>query len=151
VLDGEHAATLTIEPFTSLALARGCRLLGTSAALGPYQGGVFAARRGWAETVPDAPAGFIRGYLRGLAWTLEPGNRPEAAALLARRMPAIPAERLESVLDGLLSPERGLSPQGRVDLDGIRGVLELRRRWGPPGAELGTPEDYLDLRWYGMV
>ena len=144
VLAGEHAATLTIEPFTSLALARGCSRLGTSRTLGPYLGGVLAARRSWAAADAEAAAGFLRGYLRGLAWTRAAAHRAAAADLLRRRMPAIPPERAGAVLSDLLSPATGLVPDGNVDLEGMRGVLELRRRWGTQGTGLGEPAAYHD-------
>ena len=51
---GDHAGTITIEPFTSIAKAAGFRVLARSTDMFPaYQGGVIAARRDWAEAHGD--------------------------------------------------------------------------------------------------
>src|SRR5574337_2182754 len=85
-----HGGTLTIEPFNSIAKSQGFRVLDTSMRLFPnYQGGTFAASRQWAAANPDTVKGFIRGYIRGLEWTLNPENRAAAAGTLLRHMPEI--------------------------------------------------------------
>ena len=149
VRDGKHAATMTIEPFTSIAKAQGFNILARSTdTLVDYQGGVFAARRSWAEKNSSALKGFIRAYLDGLAWTLDPANRDEAAQVLLRNMPDIKPGVVGSVMASLLSPASGLTPKGAITIPGIRTVLELRTRDGKPGAALDNPQKYVDLRYY---
>ena len=82
-----------------------------------------------AHANPSAVQGFIRGYQAGLRWTLEPDNRDAASALLLEQMPAIKPAVVDKVMDSLLSPRTGLSPQGRIDPEGVETVLELRRRY----------------------
>ena len=66
VRDGKHAATMTIEPFTSIAKAQGFNILARSTqTLADYQGGVFASRRSWAAKNGSALKGFIKAYLDG--------------------------------------------------------------------------------------
>jgi ABC-type nitrate/sulfonate/bicarbonate transport system substrate-binding protein len=145
---GAHAGTLTIEPFTSIARNQGFRVLDTSSRLfASYQGGSFAASRQWAATHPDALKGFIRGYLAGLDWTLAPRNRPEATAILLGRMPEIKPPVADAVMDSLLSPRSGLTPDAAILEDGVRGVLDLRSRYGG-GPTLTDPSRYVDLRYY---
>ena len=48
----------------------------------------------------------------------------------------------------LLSPRSGLTPKGAVTIDGIRAVLDLRTRYGKPGAALTDPHKYIDLAYY---
>ena len=51
---GEHVGTLTIEPFTSMALAKGFHVLESSLdTFENYQGGSFAASRAWASANKD--------------------------------------------------------------------------------------------------
>ena len=64
-----------------------------------YQGGIVAARRDWAADHPDLARRFIRAYLAGLDWTLDPANRAEAAALLLARMPDIKPGLADAVMD----------------------------------------------------
>lgn len=146
VKDGEHVGTLMIEPFTSLARAAGFRLLDSSSRLfESYQGGVIAATRGFAAAHPDRVRAFLRAYLRGLGWTLDPANRAEAEALLLARMPEIRPQALAAVMDSLLSPRSGLTPGGAILPDGMRTVLALRERHGPIRTTLGDVGRYLDL------
>lgn len=149
VKDGTHDATLTIEPFTSMARAAGYRVLDTSTRLfSHYQGGVFAARRGWAADNAERLTGFTRGYLAALDWVRRPENRTAAVDILGRHMPQIAPGALDRVLDNVLSPDRGLTPNATLDPEGIRTVLDLRRRYGPPGLLDEAPDVFVDLSYY---
>lgn len=149
VRSGEQVATMTIEPFTSIAKAQGFNILARSTETIPdYQGGAFAARRSWASPNAEAIKSFIRAYLDGLAWTLDPANRDAAAQILLRNMPEIKPPVVGAVMASLLSPRSGLTPKGAVTMEGIKAVLNLRTRYGKPGAALGDPQSYIDLRYY---
>jgi ABC-type nitrate/sulfonate/bicarbonate transport system substrate-binding protein len=149
---GTHAGTLTIEPFTSIAKANGFRVLDTSTKLfDSYQGGSFAASRRWAAAHPEAVKGFIRGYLAGLAWTLAPENREAATETLLRNMPEIKPPVAPKVMDSLLSPRSGLTPDGKILDDGVRTVLQLRSQYGKGAAPLNDPSKYIDLRYYAAA
>lgn len=148
VRDGETAGTLTIQPFTSIARAQGFNVLATSTELYDcYQGGVFTASRAWAADNADTVKGFIKGYLAGLDWTLDPANRGEAGELLLANMPAIRPGVLDAVMDGLLSPRSGLTPKGKILMDGVATVLDLRSRYGSD-RPLTDPTRYIDLTYY---
>ena len=148
VRDGKHAATMTIEPFTSIGGAQGFNILARSTeSLADYQGGVFASRRSWAAKNPEALKGFVKAYLDGLDWTLDPANREEATRILLRNMPDIKPGVAGSVMASLLSPASGLTPRGAVTIPGVRAVLDLRSRYGKPGAKLGEPGKYVDLSY----
>ncbi len=149
---GEHAGTLTIEPFTSIALANGFHVLQSSLETVPsYQGGVFAAGRAWAAENPGPVAAFIRGYLAGLTWTLAPDNYETAKELLLANMPAIKPGVADAVMTKLLDPATGLTPGGEVDLPGVETVLGLRSRYATPPKRLSDPAPYLDLGYLRQV
>ena len=148
VKSGEHAGTLTIEPFTSIAIANGFNVLQTSLETVPnYQGGVFAAGRSWAVEHPDSVDAFIRGYLAGLDWTLTPGNYEAGKDILLANMPAIKPGVADAVVTKLLNPATGLTPGGQVDTAGIETVLGLRSRYATPSKRLSDPSPYLDLSY----
>ena len=63
-------------------------------------------------------------------------------------MPDIKPGVVGSVMASLLSPASGLTPKGAITIPGIRTVLELRTRYGKPGAALDNPQKYVDLRYY---
>jgi ABC-type nitrate/sulfonate/bicarbonate transport system substrate-binding protein len=145
---GEHVGTLTIEPFTSIARNQGFKVLDTSTNIFPaYQGGAFAASRKWAAANPDALKAYIRGYLAGLAWTLDPANREEATQILLTNMPEIKPQVAGAVMNSLLSPRSGLTPKGAMLMDGVDTVLDLRSRYGS-GGKLNDPTKYIDLSYY---
>lgn len=147
VKTGKHAGTLTIEPFTAIAQAAGFRVLESSLkTVDSYQGGSFAARRRWAAENRNALTSFISGYLDGLAWTLDPMNRDEGAHVLLRNMPNINPKAINKIMDKLLSPMTGLTPDATIDKDGFETVLALRSQYGEQ--ELTDGSKYLDLSFY---
>ena len=149
---GEHVGTLTIEPFTSIAVANGFHVLQSSLETVPsYQGGVFAAGRAWATENRDSVAAFIRGYLAGLTWTLAPDNYETAKELLLANMPAIKPGVADAVMAKLLDPATGLTPGAEVDLPGVETVLGLRSRYATPPKRLSDPAPYLDLGYLQEV
>ena len=130
---GQHVGTLTIEPFTSIAKAQGFTC---STPRATCFRSIRAARSRraahWAAANPDALKGFIRGYLAGLAWTLEPENRQEATETLLRNMPEIKPPVAGAVMNSLLSPKSGpdarrRDPDGRR-ARGARSAHPLRQR-----------------------
>ncbi len=151
VRDGETAGTLLLQPFTSIAQAQGFNVLETSTDLFPcYQGGTFAASRAWAADNGDTVRGFIKGYLAGLDWTLDPANRDAGAELLLANMPVLKPGVVGAVMDSLCDPRSGLTPKGETLPDGVKTVLDLRSRHGE-GAPLTDTERYFDLSYYNQV
>jgi ABC-type nitrate/sulfonate/bicarbonate transport system substrate-binding protein len=148
---GGHSATLTIEPFTSLATAEGYRVIDSSARLfDEYQGGVVAARRSALEQKSSVVGGFIAGYLDGLAWVLDPANRGEVTDLLVQHMDT--GDRATGpAITSVLSPQSGLTPEARILPHGMRTVLDLRARHGR-GVVLDEVDSFCDLRlWTAAV
>jgi ABC-type nitrate/sulfonate/bicarbonate transport system substrate-binding protein len=150
---GDHVGTLTIEPFTSIARKNGFRVLQQSSDLfGSYQGGVIATRRATLAQQGDKVAAFLRGYLNGLAWVLDPTNRAAAEEILQARMPEIQPLALKSVMNSVLSPKSGLTPGAAILPEGMRQVLKLRSQYGGGGTALSDHERYVDLSLYhGIV
>jgi ABC-type nitrate/sulfonate/bicarbonate transport system substrate-binding protein len=143
---GQHAGTITIEPFTSIAQAAGFRVLARSGDhFAACQGGILAARGAWIDTHGAALQAFIRGYLQGLDWTLNPAHREAAAALLQARMPEIKPGVVGAVMASLLSPRSGLTPGGAVLRDGMQTVLDLRSQYGRGAQALTDVDRYLAL------
>lgn len=152
VKEGKHAGTLTIEPFTSIARAQGFNVLDVSTRLYPhYQGGVVGARKSWADANADSVKGYIRGYLKGLEWTLDPANYDAASQLLLKNMPAIKPGVVGAVMKSLLSPNSGLTPKAEILRDGMKIVLDLRSKHGEAGNALTDVDKYLDLSFYDEV
>ena len=149
---GKYTGTMTIEPFTSIARGQGFTVLDTSTKHYPdYQGQAYVASRKWAAANADALKGFITGYLGGLAWTLAPANRQAATELLLKKMPEIQPRVAGAVMESLLSPKSGLTPQAAMLPAGVDVVLDLRSRFGGGAKKLTDQSRYVDLQYYKAV
>ncbi|OYV60380.1 MAG: ABC transporter substrate-binding protein [Acidocella sp. 21-58-7] len=152
VKDGKHAATITIEPFTSIAKAAGFHVLTTSSDVFPaYQGGIIAARSDWAAANSGVVKSFLSAYLRWLDWVLNPANQKEGAELLLANMPDIKRGVVGAVMDSLLSPRSGLTPGGEVLPQGVAEVLKLRSNYGRPQKSLTDAAKYFDLSYRDAI
>jgi len=144
VKTGEHAGTLTIEPFTSVARAAGFTVLDTSSRiLDAYQGGVICCSRKWAAQFPEIVSSFLGGYIEALEWTLEKLNYEDAKRILLDNMPAIKPAVADAVMGSVLAEKSGLTPEGAFLDDGMRTVLKLRSSYGA-GVELTDLDRYVD-------
>ena len=79
-------------------------------------------------------------------WTLDPVNRDEGAHVLLRNMPNINPKSIDRIMDKLLSPATGLTPDATIDKDGFETVLALRSQYGE--REITDASKYLDLSFY---
>lgn len=141
---GDHAATLTLEPFTAMARASGLNLLDSSAErFEHYQGGVFATRDEWAAENQDAITAFVEAYLEALAMTLDEDNVSLRRSTLMRHMPNISPTIIDGVISRVVAPRTGLTPKALISRAGVETVLGLRRKHHPNGAALGDASPYL--------
>jgi two-component system, oxyanion-binding sensor len=86
---------------------------------------VLAIRQGWAEKNPDVVARLTRAAIRAAEFIEEPGNRAEAARMLARpERIGVDAEVIQRTLDGRLkiSPDGTIRENGRYLLIGREGA-----------------------------
>ncbi|OAN81254.1 ABC transporter substrate-binding protein [Jannaschia sp. EhC01] len=152
VQTGEHAGTLTIEPFTTMATRAGFNVLQKSTDIfDAYQGGVVAPSRSFVAEHPEAVSAYLRALLRALDWLGDAGNHEAASAHLQKHMPAIKPQAVGAVLKNVLNPKSGLTPGGAILPDGMRQVLDLRSRHGPGGKTLTDIERYIDLTLYNAI
>ncbi|KQY99418.1 hypothetical protein ASD45_00340 [Pseudolabrys sp. Root1462] len=149
MLDGNEVATLLSAPYNLVATSRGLtQLVSAVSVIGPYQGNVAAARRSWAEANRDKVVAFIRAYRQAIAWLYAPGNRGNAIATLVRHVPGMTQDLAELSYSELLAPEDGFFRECRIDLAGLRCVLELRSRYALPRKDLTDPMAYCDLSYF---
>jgi len=140
--------TILLTPFDILAKAAGLNVLQYAIDVyGHYQGLTGAARRSWARDNGPKLEAYIRGYLAGLAWLYEPDNKEEAIAILRRNLPQMSPELAAQSYAMLVNP-KGFTPAAKLDLEGVRKVLELRSEYGRPKKELTDPMKYYDAQYY---
>jgi ABC-type nitrate/sulfonate/bicarbonate transport system substrate-binding protein len=132
--DNKAFAGLLAPPLSQLAVAQGYPKFADAAeVLGGYQGTVAATRRDWAKSNADTVVAFIRGYRAGLAWLRAPANKQTAIEVLRAEIPETTAAAGEQNYAILVADPKGFDPGVKIDQDGAKQVLELRRRYGPQG------------------
>jgi ABC-type nitrate/sulfonate/bicarbonate transport system substrate-binding protein len=112
-----------------------------------YARGLGATRREWANSHEDLVVRFTRAMIRATDWLQDPKNKDEAIQLLLGETKNNKA-RAESMYRQTLSPTMGLTPRSRIDLEGIRTVIELRETAGLMKAPVPKAEKYVDERFY---
>ena len=112
-----------------------------------YARGLGATRREWANTNEDLVVRFNRAMIRATDWLQDTKNKDEAVQLLLGETKNNKA-RAESLYNLTLSPTMGLTPRSRIDMEGIRTIIELREVAGLMKAPVPKPEKYVDERFY---
>ena len=112
-----------------------------------YARGLGATRREWANANEDLVVRFNRAMIRATDWMQDTKNKDEAVQLLLGETKNNKA-RAESLYNITLSPTMGLTPRSRIDMEGIRTIIELREVAGLMKAPVPKPEKYVDERFY---
>ena len=143
--ESKHDATLLSTPYNILGRKAGLTQLARGVdILGRYQGNVGAARRSWASANKTVVIGFIRAYAAAVDWLYDSANNAAAIEILCRALPAMSAELALQAYGELLDPTGGFFRNGRIDIEGVQTVLELRSRYAKPAKKLNDPAKYLD-------
>lgn len=138
---GDTFAAILNAPWDGKASAAGHRRLADHREVLPnYPGGVFAVTRKWAMDHRGLLLKFLRVWKDALRWTHDERNRSEALKLVAA----------DQAVDEKFAGARlaQLHPDGQLNIDGLRTVLELRTSVGltpPMGQDL---ERYYDASYY---
>jgi len=112
-----------------------------------YARGLGATRRVWANANEDLVVRFNRAMIRATDWLQNPKNKDEVIQLLLGETKNNKG-RAEAMYAATLSPTMGLTPRSRIDMEGIRTVLELREVAGLMKPPVPKPEKYVDERFY---
>lgn len=126
-----QAATLLNSPLDMIAAEAGCIPLRRARdVIGPYQGIVAAARRGWAQANRTVLAAFIRAMHDALAWLANPANRADAVRLLRENMPRLDARLADRAYELLVHSPDALTRSLEIDRAGAEAALNLRKQHG---------------------
>ena len=112
-----------------------------------YARGLGATRRQWANANEDLVVRFTRAMIRATDWLQDGKNKDDVIELLLGETKNNKA-RAEAMYATTLSPTMGLTPRSRIDLEGIRTVIELREIAGLMKPPVPKPEKYIDERFY---
>lgn len=147
--DKSNSAGIMNPPNSFAAVEKGLRDMGSAArAIGAYQSDSLFVMRPWAKANSDTTIRYIKAYVEGRRWALDPKNKEEVTKLLSDRLklsPKVAAQTYAAATD----PADGIVRDAKFDLEGFRNVLKLRAeiegQWGgkPP-----APDKYFDMSYY---
>ena len=145
----EYAASILGPPTSLLAKQQGFLSLGsTQQILGPYQGLGAFARKTWAQENGVLLTRYIAAFIEAQRWILDPANKAQVVALLAREYKLANDLASEAYTSWIVAPG-GFAPDAAIDLRGFRNVLELRadteHTWK---GQTPSPEKYYDSAYY---
>ena len=150
--DKANAAGVLNPPFSFRAREAGLKDMGAAAkAIGSYQADGAFVMREWAKANRDTLVRYIRAYVEGRRWALDPANKTAAIALLTDRLKLTPEVAAQSYAVAT-DPADSIAKDAKFDMEGFRNVLKLRAeiegQWGgnPP-----PPEKYIDLSYYDQA
>jgi ABC-type nitrate/sulfonate/bicarbonate transport system substrate-binding protein len=104
--------------------------------------------RAWVRDHGPLVERYIAGYVEAQRIAIDPANRDASVALLADKLKLSP-DLAAKTYAALVDPKFGLTPDAKLDLEGLRAVLAIRAEltgmWGgtPP-----PPDKYLELGPY---
>ena len=150
---GKFDATILNSGYQFRAEAAGMNTLGgIRDAQNPFMGGSAVALQSWLDANPDVAIRFIRAYLKGQRYVLDPANRAEVIAWLTNDSGSqLVAEKTYEVLT---TQGDGLIPNGELDRQGLLGTASLRDSFGgfdtPQNLELLTSagSGIFDLKYW---
>jgi ABC-type nitrate/sulfonate/bicarbonate transport system substrate-binding protein len=146
LLEGRHAATLLPTPFALQAAERGYVILGSGKALlGSYQGRCAFGSRKWIARNHDAVISLMRAYGEAMDWIFDSANDDEAQSILMEQDAGLTPPLARTTYALFTDPGQGLFRNLRLDMEGIRVVLELRSKFAAPAQPLTDPMKYIDL------
>jgi len=148
----EYAASILGPPTSLLAKQQGLFSLGsTQQLLGPYQGLGAFARKPWANENGVLLTRYIAAYVEAQRWILDPRNKAQVVALLAREYKLSNDLASEAYTSWIVAPG-GFARDAAIDLEGFRNVLELRadieHTWK---GQTPGPEKYYDPAYYNAA
>jgi|SRR5579885_3239156 len=114
-----------------------------------YAVSIGATRREWANQHQDLLVRYIRAMLRATNWLLDPKNKADAIATIARFKEA--EDTAGALYEEALDPHVGLIPDGKVSMKGVETILHLRELMGQISPPLPPPDKYVDERFYGLA
>ncbi len=109
--------------------------------------GLELNRGEWANAHEDLLVRFIRAMIRTTDWVMDGKNREEVIKLLLAENKNN-RSRAEEAYEESISPRFGFTPRSRIDIEGIRTIIELRETAGLMKPPVPKPEKYVDERFY---
>jgi ABC-type nitrate/sulfonate/bicarbonate transport system substrate-binding protein len=115
-----------------------------------YARGLGATRRQWANANEELLVRFLRAMIRATDWVMEAKNKGDVINMLLPENKNNKARAAEMYEENT-SSQFGFTPRSRIDVEGIRTVIELRETAGLMKPPVPKPEKYIDERFYNKA
>jgi ABC-type nitrate/sulfonate/bicarbonate transport system substrate-binding protein len=133
LLTGGFAATMLGAGHDVAAVRAGChRIARATELIRPYLGTVLAASGPWIDAHGDVIDAFLAAWLAATAQVVDPARRSNTLRAIADHL-YLSGPDAEDFYDALVSPDEGLSTDGRVDAAALAAIARLRAEHGSPG------------------
>lgn len=144
--DKTNAASMLNPPFSVQGDLAGLRDLGSAVkAIGPYQATSGWVMRDWGKQNEAVLVNYLKAYLQGLRWVIDPANKVAATKLLAEKQKLTP-EVAEKSFALYADPTEGFAKDAAINMKGFETVLKLRADF--QGNTAASPDKYIDLSYY---
>lgn len=145
--DKSNSASMLNLPFSIRAKRAGLKSLGSAVkAIGPYQATGGFVMRDWARQNEEILVNYLKAYVEGVRWSLDPANKEQAIRFLMQRL-QLAEDAATQAYEVATDPAEGLAKDSKLDMEGFRNVLKLRATHESGGAA-PAPEKYVDLSYY---
>jgi ABC-type nitrate/sulfonate/bicarbonate transport system substrate-binding protein len=145
--DKSNSASMLNLPFSIRAKRAGLKSLGSAVkAIGPYQATGGFVMRDWARQNEEILVNYLKAYVEGVRWSLDPANKEQAIRFLMQRL-QLAEDAATQAYEVATDPAEGLAKDSKLDMEGFRNVLKLRATHQSGGAA-PSPEKYVDLSYY---
>jgi ABC-type nitrate/sulfonate/bicarbonate transport system substrate-binding protein len=143
-----RAVAAMISPPEHVALVKeGYTLLGDATeAIGSYQGSAFIARQSWARVNESTVLAFIRSQVAATDWVF--ADRTGAIALMKTKLKNLSDAELEAAYTEMVTSKGGLNRGAKINLEGVKTLLDLRNELSGSPVKLTDPSKYIDLSYY---
>jgi|CryBogDrversion2_8_1035294.scaffolds.fasta_scaffold01663_2 ABC-type nitrate/sulfonate/bicarbonate transport system substrate-binding protein len=145
-----YAGAILNLPFRLQALKSGLVHLGDLVDfLGPYLSTAGFVMRGWAQHNEDALISYIKAYVQGLRWVLNPANKVAVIDLLQTQL-KLERDVAMGAVEMATSSAGGFKVDAHIDIEGFANVLAIRAAF----EKKSTPQQvqrYIDTRYHALA
>jgi ABC-type nitrate/sulfonate/bicarbonate transport system substrate-binding protein len=114
--------------------------------LGAYQGSAYVVSRAWAKEHEKEVLAFIRAMVGASDFVFT--NKAEAMAVMKSRIKGISDEEAEAIYTAMTSGKGGLNKGAKVNIDGVKMLLDLRNEFSGSDKKLTDTKKYIDTTYY---
>lgn len=114
--------------------------------IGSYQGSAYVVSRAWAKAHEKEVLAFIRAIVAASDYVVS--DKAEALQVMKKRIAGLSDADVETIYAAMTSGKGGLNPGARINIDGVKMLLDLRNQYSGSDTKLSDPYKYVDLTYY---